>query len=209
MARPTRREPNPALNRNSLPVSGGQPFGLDQWDDDARGLPGHAGAPQARPIDRLRPTIPPAIELYRRCEIDIAAELQEFAMNSQHMNGGIAVDTWHCSSLRGCCAVGGTAGTPRVTRPGGAALNVGQVFGGRAAEPIVAGVLRSDSPPGFPSVRVERATDREGRIVIRAEGRASSVTTRPDRSIDETAKPVLERDGTDWLTGRIFDLDPS
>ena len=209
MARPTRREPNPALNRNPLPVPGGLPFGLDQWDDDARGLPGHAGAPQARPIDRLRPTIPPAIELYRRCEIDIAAELQEFAMNSQHMNGGIAVDIRARSSLRGCCAVGAAACTPRVTRPAGAALNVGQVFGGRAAEPIVAGVLRSDSPPGFPSVRVERAADREGRIAIQAEGRASTLTIRPDRSIDETAKPVLERDGTDWLTGRIFDLDPS
>ena len=52
------------------------------------------------PIDRLRHMNPLAIELYRRYKIDIAAEPLEFAVNNQHMNGGIAVDTWARSSLR-------------------------------------------------------------------------------------------------------------
>ena len=62
---------------------------------------GNAGATQAMPIDRLRHMNPLAIELYRRYKIDIAAEPLEFAVNNQHMNGGIAVDTWARSSLRG------------------------------------------------------------------------------------------------------------
>jgi aspartate oxidase len=52
------------------------------------------------------------------------------------MNGGVAVDLWNESSLAGCFAVGEVAGTHGVTRPGGAALNAGQVGGLRAAEQI-------------------------------------------------------------------------
>ena len=54
------------------------------------------------------------------------------------MNGGIAVDTWGRTSLPGAYAVGEAAGTHGVTRPGGAALNAGQVLGTRAAEHIAA-----------------------------------------------------------------------
>ncbi len=325
------------FNRNPLPVPGDLPFSLDRLDDDVRAYLGHAGALQARPIDRLRHMNPLAIELYRRYKIDIAAEPLEFAVNNQHMNGGIAVDTWGRSSLRGCYAVGEAAGTHGVTRPGGAALNAGQVFGTRAAEHIaasgraaaapaddapesvaaavaaVAQVLRGDSrlsvrsvraevqarmsdhagmicdaagvagalaaagalnaaiarygiAPGRPAeaaralqwrqmaraseavlaaldhyiragggsrgaraildpagtcrpdaaggpledvrFRAERPADREEQIVVRAEDGGLTVSTRPNRPFDETAKSFFERDWPDWLTGRIFDLDP-
>jgi succinate dehydrogenase / fumarate reductase flavoprotein subunit len=52
------------------------------------------------------------------------------------MNGGLAVDTWGTTNLEGCFAVGESAGTHGVTRPGGAALNAGQVFGTRCAEHV-------------------------------------------------------------------------
>ena len=52
------------------------------------------------------------------------------------MNGGVAVDIWGHSTLAGCYAVGEAAGTHGVTRPGGAALNAGQVFGIRCAKHI-------------------------------------------------------------------------
>ena len=107
------------------------------------------------------------------------------------MNGGIAVDTWGRSSLPGVYAVGEAAGTHGVTRPGGAALNAGQVFGTRAAEHIAASgraktaptptsvaaaetgvaavraVLRPDSPLTIRSVRAsvqDRMSDRAGMI---------------------------------------------
>ncbi len=126
------------FNRNPLPVPGDAAFSLDRLDRDVAAYLGRAGATQALPIDRLRQMNPLAIELYRRYKVDIAAEPLEFAVNNQHMNGGIAVDTWGQSSLAGVYAVGEAAGTHGATRPGGAALNAGQVFGTRAAEHIAA-----------------------------------------------------------------------
>ncbi|WP_267555288.1 FAD-binding protein [Rhizobium rhizogenes] len=124
------------FNRNPLPVPSDQPFTLERLDDDVKQYLGNAGANQDLPIQRLRHMNPLAIELYRRYKVDIAVEPLEFAVNNQHMNGGILVDTWGRSSLAGCYAIGEAAGTHGVTRPGGAALNAGQVFGTRAAEHI-------------------------------------------------------------------------
>ena len=120
------------FNRNPLRVPGDQPFSLDRLDEDVAAYLRNAGADQALPIDRLRHMNPLAIELYRRYKVDIAADPLEFAVNHQHMNGGIAVDTWGRSNVAGIYAIGEAAGTHGVTRPGGAALNAGQVFGTRA-----------------------------------------------------------------------------
>ncbi|PRY19918.1 succinate dehydrogenase/fumarate reductase flavoprotein subunit [Aliiruegeria haliotis] len=124
------------FNRNPEPVDGDLPFSLDRLDEDVTHYLRRAGANQDMPIDRLRHMNPLAIELYRRYKIDIAVEPLEFAVNNQHMNGGVAVDIWGRSSLPGCYAVGEAAGTHGVTRPGGSALNAGQVFGTRVAEHI-------------------------------------------------------------------------
>ncbi|WP_337270695.1 FAD-binding protein [Oryzifoliimicrobium ureilyticus] len=126
------------FNRNPLPVPGDQPFSLSRLDEDVNRYLKNAGASQEVPIERLRHMNPLSIELYRRYKMDIAAEPLEFAVNNQHMNGGIMVDIWGRSSLAGCYAVGEAAGTHGVTRPGGAALNAGQVFGTRVGEHIAA-----------------------------------------------------------------------
>lgn len=126
------------FNRNPLPVASDVPFSLDRLDPDVRAYLGAAGATQVIPIDRLRHMNPLSIELYRRYKIDIATAPLEFAVNNQHMNGGVAVDIWGRSSHPAIYAVGEAAGTHGVTRPGGAALNAGQVFGTRAAEHIAA-----------------------------------------------------------------------
>ncbi len=81
---------------------------------------------------------PLSIELYRRYKKDITRDPLEFAVNNQHMNGGVAVNVWGETSLSGCYAAGEAAGTHGVTRPGGAALVAGQVFGARCAEHIAA-----------------------------------------------------------------------
>jgi succinate dehydrogenase / fumarate reductase, flavoprotein subunit len=142
------------FNRNPLPVPGDGPFSLGRLDADVTAYLQRAGADQALPIDRLRHMNPLAIELYRRYKVDIAAEPLEFAVNNQHMNGGVAVDAWGRSSMPGIYAIGETAGTHGVTRPGGAALNAGQVFGTRVAEHIAAsGVAQApatgDDPAGL------------------------------------------------------------
>lgn len=126
------------FNRNLLPVPGDLPFSLERLDDDVRRYLVNAGAGQDRPIDRLRHMNPLAIELYKRYKVDITSDPLEFAVNNQHMNGGIAVDTWGRTNIGGIYAIGEAAGTHGATRPGGSALNAGQVFGTRAAEHIAA-----------------------------------------------------------------------
>ena len=122
------------FNRNPLPVPGDAEFDLDRLDPDVRAYLGNAGALLEKPLDRLRKMNPLSIELYKRYKYDITRDPLEFAVNNQHMNGGLAVDGWGATSLDGCYAVGEAAGTHGVTRPGGAALNAGQVLGTRCAE---------------------------------------------------------------------------
>jgi succinate dehydrogenase / fumarate reductase flavoprotein subunit len=122
------------FNRNPLPVPGDADFDLERLDSDVRAYLGNAGALQNKPLDRLRKMNPLSIELYKRYKYDITRDPLEFAVNNQHMNGGLAVDAWGATSLDGCYAIGEAAGTHGVTRPGGAALNAGQVLGTRCAE---------------------------------------------------------------------------
>lgn len=124
------------FNRNPLPVPGDQPFSMDRLDAVVATYLGTAGANHEMPIDRLRHMNPLAIELYRRYKVDIATEPLEFAVNNQHMNGGIAVDTWGRTNVAGIYAIGEASGTHGVTRPGGSALNAGQVFGTRVGEHV-------------------------------------------------------------------------
>ncbi|WP_299611048.1 FAD-binding protein [uncultured Tateyamaria sp.] len=126
------------FNRNLLPSPGDAPFSLDRLDDDVAAYLSAAGAGQDLPIDRLRHMNPLAIELYKRYKVDITAAPLEFAVNNQHMNGGIAVDIWGRTNIAGIYAVGEAAGTHGATRPGGSALNAGQVFGTRVAEHVAA-----------------------------------------------------------------------
>jgi len=124
------------FNRNLLPVPGDDNFSLDRLDNDVQTYLTDAGAVQDLPIDRLRHMNPLSIELYKRYKVDITADPLEFAVNNQHMNGGIAVDTWGRTNIAGIYAVGEASGTHGATRPGGSALNAGQVFGTRVAEHI-------------------------------------------------------------------------
>lgn len=136
------------FNRNPQPVPGDLPFSLDRLDGDVSAYLGAAGAVQGLPIDRLRQMNPLSIELYKRYKIDITRDPLEFAVNNQHMNGGVAVDIWGRSSLPGLYAIGEAAGTHGVTRPGGAALNAGQVMGTRVAEHIAATGPAQAAPEG-------------------------------------------------------------
>ena len=122
--------------RNPLPASDSAAFDLHDLDEDVHGYLANNEALQDLPIDRLLQMNPLAIELYKMHGTDLTKEPLPFNVNNQHMNGGVSVDIWNHTSLRGCYAVGEVAGTHGVTRPGGAALNGGQVGGMRAARHI-------------------------------------------------------------------------
>lgn len=96
-----------------------------------------AGACFGKPIDRLRHMNQPAVDFFGEHGIDLAAEKLEIALCAQHNNGGIDVDEWWQSAVGGLYVVGEAAATHGVYRPGGSALNAGQVGALRAATHIV------------------------------------------------------------------------
>ncbi|MDE2452472.1 MAG: FAD-binding protein [Burkholderiales bacterium] len=192
------------FNRNPLAVPGDSGFDLARLDPDVSAYLEKSGALLPTPIERLRKMNPLSIELYKRYKIDIAHGPLEFAMNNQHMNGGLAVDTWGRTNLAGCYAVGEAAGTHGVTRPGGAALNAGQVFGTRCAEHIASrgeghfaaddlvplvkraleaidGVLRDTSPLNIGQLKRQiqsRMSDHAGMICRAADVRSALAAAR-------------------------------
>ncbi len=89
----------------------------------------------AKPIERLRAMNPDAIALYADHDIDIANEPLEIAVCAQHNNGGLAGNMWwESTNIKHLFPVGEANGSHGVARPGGSALNAGQVGGFRAAE---------------------------------------------------------------------------
>ncbi len=88
------------------------------------------------PIERLEKMNMPAIELYKSKGVDITSEYLEIALCSQHHNGGIAVDRWWQTCVDGLFAIGECAGTHGISRPGGSALNAGQVGALRVSQYI-------------------------------------------------------------------------
>jgi succinate dehydrogenase/fumarate reductase flavoprotein subunit len=112
------------------------PFAFDALGEEARAYLEKSGALFGRPIDRLKKMNPMAVDLYRRNGIDLETEPLEVAVCAQHNNGGLAVDIWWESNVRHLFPVGEVAGTHGVARPGGSALNSGQVGSLRAAQRI-------------------------------------------------------------------------
>jgi succinate dehydrogenase/fumarate reductase flavoprotein subunit len=125
------------------------PFGIesiefDRLSEEAQGYLQKADACFGTPIERLKKMNEPAYELYLSKGVDLSKEKLEIALCAQHCNGGIAVnDRWE-SNVRGLYAIGEAAGTHGITRPGGSALNSGQVGALRAAEAISASDRRVD-----------------------------------------------------------------
>jgi len=112
-------------------------YSLDGLDDEAREYLEKSGATQPTPIERLAHMNPGAIELYADNGIDITTEPLEIALCAQHNNGGLAADHWwESANVARLYPVGEVNGSHGVCRPGGSALNSGQVGAIRAAERI-------------------------------------------------------------------------
>ena len=112
-------------------------FSFADLPDEARVYLERSGALQATPIERLLHMNPGAVELYKKHKIDLLHEPLEVAVCAQHNNGGLAGNIWYESTnLKHLFPIGEVNGSHGVTRPGGSALNAGQVAGFRAAEYI-------------------------------------------------------------------------
>ncbi len=85
------------------------------------------------PIQRLRKLNEPAYQLYLNKGIDLESQRLEISVCAQHNNGGVEVNSWWESNVPGVFACGEVAGTHGIYRPGGSALNSGQVGAQRIA----------------------------------------------------------------------------
>lgn len=119
-------------------------FSFGALSQEARDYLTKSGALQATPFKRLEAMNPGAVSLYRDHGIDIATEPLEIAVCAQHNNGGLAANPWWEScNVRHLFPVGEVNGSHGVSRPGGSALNAGQVGGFRAADYIAHGYAKS------------------------------------------------------------------
>ena len=117
------------------PDGGGklEPFEPRLLAPEAQAYLERSGALRATPIARLLKMNRPAVDLYMSHGIDLFREPLEVAVCAQHNNGGFRGSIWWQSNVRGLFPIGEVCGTHGVTRPGGSALNAGQVGSARAA----------------------------------------------------------------------------
>lgn len=127
--------------------AGGE-FSYDALLPEAREYLTRAGACFGTPIERLAQMNQPAIDFYRDKGVDLYTQPLEIALCAQHNNGGIGIDCWWQTDVKGLFAVGEAAASHGVYRPGGTALNAGQVGSTRAAQ-YIAARCRGDAPACF------------------------------------------------------------
>jgi succinate dehydrogenase/fumarate reductase flavoprotein subunit len=158
---------------------GGPPLGdfsFDRLSPEAREYLDRSGALLPTPIERLARMNPPAIELFLSHGLDLRREPLEIAVCAQHNNGGLAADLWWESNIRHLFPVGEVNGTHGVYRPGGAALNAGQVGSARAARAIAR--KYGGTPP------------ETSEFLRTAEARVRTIRERAERMIEDGARSL-------------------
>ncbi|TXT63634.1 MAG: Succinate dehydrogenase flavoprotein subunit [Promethearchaeota archaeon] len=96
------------------------------------------------PIERLLQLNKAAFELFKTNNIDLSQEYLEIALCNQHLNGGVCGNIWWESTVNHLFVIGEANGSHGVHRPGGSALNSGQVGGLRTAQRIGNAYTNSD-----------------------------------------------------------------
>jgi len=109
-------------------------FNLNNLDAEAHTYLKKGEALLDTPFDRLKQMNPLAVNIYRQHGIDLSKEPLEIAVCAQHNNGGLVGNIWWESNIKHLFPIGEVNGSHGVHRPGGSALNSGQVGGLRAAE---------------------------------------------------------------------------
>ncbi|MFC1452996.1 FAD-binding protein [Verrucomicrobiota bacterium] len=133
-------------------------FSFDTLSAEARDYLSRSEAVFGTPVERLWKMNPGAIELYADHGIDIAASPLEIAVCAQHNNGGLAGNHWwESTNVKHLFPVGEVNGSHGVYRPGGSALNSGQIGSLRAAE-FIANRYSESTVSSRESGRAIRAT---------------------------------------------------
>ncbi|WP_313155510.1 FAD-binding protein [Lacrimispora sp.] len=149
---------------------GREPVNFENLDQEAFEYLSRAGACFGTPIERLSHMNMPAVEFYLERGVDLRTKPLEIAVCAQHNNGGLAADAWWHTDVEGLFAAGEVCGSHGVYRPGGSALNSGQVGSARAAQYIAA------RRQGEPDNSGESFEEIAGKAVYDAEKMVSQVT---------------------------------
>lgn len=114
-------------------------FKFEELSPESHDYLKRSGSLFGTPLERLRHMNPEAIKLYELHNIHLLNEPLEIAVCAQHNNGGLAANHWWESvNIKHLFPIGEVNGSHGVYRPGGSALNSGQVGAFRAAEYIAA-----------------------------------------------------------------------
>jgi succinate dehydrogenase/fumarate reductase flavoprotein subunit len=141
----------------------GVSFSAEDADPVVKEYLSNCGALKNSPIRRLKEINSPAIDLYLSHGIDLSSELLQIAVCAQHNNGGLKGNIWWESDLKHLFPVGEVNGSHGVYRPGGSALNSGQVGSSRAALYI------SRKYQGLPDLNDEFLQEVESQVKSRLE----------------------------------------
>lgn len=182
------------FTRNPVATEGMAEFSLTELSEEARSYLERSGATANTPYERLEQINPLAIEIYADHDVDLREPL-EIAVCAQHCNGGLTVNGWWETTVGHLFAIGEVAGTHGV-RPGGSALNSGQVGGRRAAEYITARYMATPPesadwlPRALPQIEAELGHLRK---LVRLGGTPATETRNPLQQTMDTAAGIIRR----------------
>ena len=111
-------------------------FDFNKLSTEARTYLENCNALGTTPFERLRSMNEDAISLYKENGINLSNDPLEIGVCNQHLNGGISGNIWWETNILHLFAIGEINGSHGIHRPGGAALNSGQVGGLRVAQKI-------------------------------------------------------------------------
>ena len=173
------------------------PYGLeelpyDKLENEAREYLENAHACFGTPLARLQFMNMPAYDLYLSKGVDLEKEMLEIALCAQHNNGGLDIDMWWQTNVSNLFACGEVAGSHGVYRPGGSALNAGQVGSTRCAQYISRhqdnGAFDCDFD-AISSGAVAKHLDIT-RSIIGESDNVASLTDKYQKLMDEVAGPI-------------------
>ena len=147
-----------------------------------------SGALFGVPVERLIRMNRPAYELFLSHGIDLEKDRLEIAVSAQHNNGGLYGGIWWESNLKHFFPVGEANGSHGVYRPGGSALNAGQVGSLCAAQYIA---HRYGDPPPVVDTFIDQCRNRIEEKIALGETFAASVGKKS--TVDSIRASIGER----------------
>lgn len=175
------------------------PYGLDELpydklENEAREYLENAHACFGTPLERLQFMNMPAYDLYLSKGVDLEKEMLEIALCAQHNNGGLDIDMWWQTNVPHLFACGEVAGSHGVYRPGGSALNAGQVGSTRCAQFISRHKENPIALEGFDALG-EAAVIKHldiTRAILGESDNVKELTDKYQRLMDEVAGPIRD-----------------